>query len=62
MWKILEVIIAFSIFFLYLGGMIMTANDVLNNLKELIGKSFDYDDISYVQFQIMRKMGKILCM
>jgi hypothetical protein len=40
----------------------MTANDVLNNLKELIGKSFDYDDISYVHFQIMRKMGKILCM
>lgn len=23
----------------------MTANDVLNNLKELIGKSFDYDDV-----------------
>ena len=23
----------------------MTANDVLNNLKELKGKTFDYDDI-----------------
>ena len=43
--KILEVIIAFSIFFYLEGEVIMTADDVLNNLLELIGKPFDYDDV-----------------
>lgn len=27
------------------GEVIMTADDVLNNLLELIGKPFDYDDV-----------------
>lgn len=27
------------------GKVIMTADDVLNNLLELIGKPFDYDDV-----------------
>lgn len=48
MWKIPEVIVAFGIFFYFMfieGEVIMTADDVLNNLLELIGKPFDYDDV-----------------
>ena len=48
MCKIPEVIVAFGIFFYFMfieGEVIMTADDVLNNLLELIGKPFDYDDV-----------------
>lgn len=36
----------FYVNFMFIEGeVIMTADDVLNNLLELIGKPFDYDDV-----------------